>query len=114
MQEESPRKPPTRRPRTDSSADQAFRDLATLLSALSSVDTGEGAAINKKLAPLLDAASPFRPSALEIQGLVALKSGNSTLARQTFQQLADDITAPPGLRQRATQILTWISEQGGA
>jgi hypothetical protein len=98
----------------DSSADQAFRDLATLLSALSSVDTGEGAAINKKLAPLLDAASPFRPSALEIQGLVALKSGNSTLARQTFQQLADDITAPPGLRQRATQILTWISEQGGA
>lgn len=98
----------------DSSADEAFRDLATLLSALASVDTGDGAAINKKLAPLLDASSPFRPSALEIQGLVALKSGNSTLARQTFQQLADDITAPPGLRQRATQILTWIGEQGGA
>ncbi len=98
----------------DSSADQAFRDLATLLSALASVDTGDGAAINKKLEPLLAEGSSFRPSAMEIQGLVALKSGNATLARQTFQKLADDITAPPGLRQRATQILTWIGEQGGA
>ena len=98
----------------DSGADQAFRDLATLLSALASVDTGNAADINKKLEPLLADGAAFRPSAMEVQGLVALKSGNSTLARQTFQKLADDITAPPGLRQRATQILTWIGEQGGA
>ena len=98
----------------DDSADKPFRDLAILLSAMASVDKGDGAAIDKKLQPLLVAGSAFRPSAMEIQGLLALKGGNLTAARQVFQQLADDTATPSGLRQRATQILTWIGEQGGA
>ncbi|HEY2890987.1 MAG TPA: tetratricopeptide repeat protein [Dongiaceae bacterium] len=98
----------------DDSADKPFRDLATLLSAMASVDKGDGAAIDKKLQPLLAPGSAFRPSAMEIQGLLALKGGNLSAARQVFQQLADDTTTPSGLRQRATQILTWIGEQGGA
>ena len=94
----------------DTSADQPFRDLATLLSALAGVDTGNAAAIDKKLQPLLSDTSAFRSSAMEIEGLLQLKAGNYAGARKTYQQLADDITAPPGLRQRATQILAWIGE----
>ena len=94
----------------DGDAEQPFRDLATLLSALASVDTGDAAAIDKKLQPLLAATSAFRPSAMEIEGLLQLKAGNYVAAHKTYQQIADDVTAPPSLRQRATQILAWIGE----
>lgn len=98
----------------DSAASPAFRDLATILSALATIDTADPAGIDKKLQPLLAAGQAFRPSALEVEGLLALKVGDLKTAKQTFQELADDTTAPGGLRQRATQILSWIGEQGGA
>ncbi len=98
----------------DGDVDQPFRDLATILSALNTLDTADPSLIEKKLQPLLAANAPFRPSALELEGLLALKVGDFKTAKQTFQELADDIAAPGGLRQRATQILAWIGEQGGA
>jgi hypothetical protein len=98
----------------DGDASPAFRDLAVVLWGLASIDRADPATIDKKLQPLTAAGAPFRPSALELVGLVALKTGDLKMARQTFQALADDTTAPAGLRQRATQILTWIGEQGGA
>jgi hypothetical protein len=98
----------------DDGAGQPFRDLATILSALTTIDTADPSVIDKKLRPLLAAGSPFRPSALELEGLLALKVGDSKTAKKTFQELADDAAAPVGLRQRATQILAWIGEQGGA
>ena len=97
----------------DDGVGQAFRDLATILSALTTLDTAEPSVMNKKLQPLLAAGSPFRPSALELEGLLAVKVGDFKTAKQTFQELADDANAPGGLRQRATQILAWIGEQGG-
>jgi hypothetical protein len=98
----------------DGDVQQPFRDLATILSALTSIDTAAASAIDKRIQPLLAPGSAFRPSALELEGLLALKQGDSKAAKKTFQELADDTTAPSGLRQRATQILTWIDEQGGA
>jgi len=98
----------------DGDIQQPFRDLATILSALTNIDTAAAAATDKKIQPLLAPGSAFRPSALELEGLLALKQGDSKAAKKTFQELADDTTAPGGLRQRATQILTWIDEQGGA
>jgi hypothetical protein len=97
----------------DGDEGQAFRDLATILSALTTLNTADPSAIDKKLQPLLAADAPFRPSALELEGLLALKVGDLKTAKQTFQELADDAGAPSGLRQRATQILAWIGEQGG-
>jgi hypothetical protein len=96
----------------DSTVSQAFRDLATILSALASLDSADPQAIDKKVQPLMAQGSAFRPSALEIEGLVALKVGDAKTAKQTFQELADDPNAPSAMRQRATQILTWIGEQG--
>jgi hypothetical protein len=98
----------------DGSLDQAFRDLATVLWASTSIDTADPAALGKKLQPLLAPASAFRPSALELTGLAALKAGDTKTAQQTFQELSDDAAAPAALRRRATQILTWIGEQGGS
>ncbi len=98
----------------DDGIQRPFRDLATILSAVTTFDRAESSAIDKKLQPLTAQGAPFRPSALELEGLLAIKRGDYKAAKQTFQQLADDPNAPGGLRQRATQILAWIGEQGGA
>jgi len=98
----------------DSSAGRPFQDLAKVLSVTASLDTGDPAALRQKLQPLLAEDQPFRPSALELQGLLALRQGDFKGARQSFRSLSDDATAPPGMRQRATQILAWIGERGGA
>ena len=48
---------------------------------------------------------------LEIEGLLQMKAGNYVAAHKSpISRLADDVTAPTSLRQRATQILAWIGE----
>jgi hypothetical protein len=98
---------------SDSHVDRPFQDLATVLSALVTFDKADPATLDKKLAPLSAEGAAFRPSALELRGLLAVKRGDFKTGKQYFQQLADDITAPGGLRQRATQILAWLGERGG-
>jgi hypothetical protein len=98
----------------DGDAEKPFRDLATMLSALVGFDRADPAALDKKLTPLAAEGSAFRPSALELRGLIAIKRGDFKAAKTYFQAIADDSTAPGGLRQRATQILAWVGERGGA
>ena len=98
----------------DSGASRPFRDLATILSVMVSLDKGDPAALKQRLQPLAAPDQPFHPSAVEMEGLLALRQGDFKAAKQSFRSLADDATAPTGLRQRATQILAWIGERGGA
>jgi len=98
----------------DSDAGKPFRDLASLLSALVGFDQADPAALDRKLEPLAAEGSAFRPSALELRGLIAIRRGDFKAAKTYFQAIADDSTAPGGLRQRATQILAWVGERGGA
>jgi len=98
----------------DSDAGKPFRDLATLLSALVGFDQADPAALDRRLEPLAATGSAFRPSAMELRGLLAIRRGDFKAAKVYFQAIADDGSAPGGLRQRATQILAWIGERGGA
>ena len=98
----------------DSGASRPFRDLATILSVMISLDKGDPAALKQRLQPLAAPDQPFHPSAVELEGLLALRQGDFKAAKQNFRSLADDAMAPTGLRQRATQILAWIGERGGA
>jgi hypothetical protein len=98
----------------DDSVGRPFRDLATILSATVSLDTADPAALSRTLQPLAAPGQAFRPSALELQGLLALRKGDFKAAKQSFRSLADAPDAPRGMRQRATQILAWIGERGGA
>jgi hypothetical protein len=98
----------------DGSLASPYRDLASILSVLVSLDGGDPAILARKLQPLAAAGQPFRPSAIELQGLLALRQGDFKAAKASFSSLADDPGAPSGLRQRATQILAWIGERGGA
>lgn len=92
----------------DSSARRPFRDLATVLSVLISLDSGDPASLRHTLEPLTAQDQPFRPSAQELLGLLALRQGDFAAAKKQFRLLADDPAAPSGMRRRATQILAWI------
>ena len=97
----------------DGSADPAFRGLATILSAMIGLEGPDPAAVVKKLQPLAAEGQPFRPSALELLGYVAIGQGDFKTAKSHFRAIADDMAAPTGLRQRATQVLAWIGDRGG-
>lgn len=94
----------------DSGVDGLYRDLATLLAIMHTVDGGEPEAMRARLTPLLAADGVWRHSARELSGALALRTGDRELAKTEFQRLADDLLAPPGARARATEILQILGD----
>lgn len=94
---------------SDASNPQMYRDLATLFAARYTFDKDPKAAL-ERLKPLTDAANPWHPSALELTALVQLKLGDKDAAQKTYQALADDLTAPSGLRARAAEMVAAIGQ----
>lgn len=94
----------------DASIDPTFRDLATILSAQYGLARGDPHAIIRRLQSLVDSAGAWRPSALELTALAQLKAGDKAAARANFQRLADDGTAPRGMRTRATEMVATLAQ----
>ena len=90
----------------DSGAGRPLRDAASLLAVMQQLETGDPAALQARLEPLAQPGQAYRPLALELSALLALRNNDRAAARQYFQQVADDLTAPSGSRTRATQMLT--------
>ncbi|MCW3477026.1 tetratricopeptide repeat protein [Limobrevibacterium gyesilva] len=89
----------------DNSADKLLRDLARLQWALHQIDAGDPAAVEQHLAPLTTPGNPWHALAEEAQALLALRQGNNDAARDTLKRLAQDVTAPDGVRGRANGLL---------
>lgn len=89
----------------DTGAPAILRDLALLLKAMRLLDSGDPAALTASLEPLTAPANPWRFSARELIGLLALKSGNQAQATEVFSRLADDQSAPAALRARAAELV---------
>jgi hypothetical protein len=87
-----------------SDADPAYRNLAVLLSVMQQVEAGEPAALRARLAPLTGEDSPYRFTARELDGLLAVRAGDAKSAAEQFQRLADDPQAPAGVRSRAAEL----------
>ncbi len=62
------------------------------------------------LEPLFAAGNGFRPLAMELDAILALREGDREKARQLYTEIADNLTAPPGLRSRAAQVLASLGE----
>ena len=90
----------------DSGVNSVVRDLARLYSVMARLDDGDPAALNGELAPLAADGSPWRASAREMQGLLALRQKDTAKAREIFEALSKDPTSPPGVRSRADQLLS--------
>ncbi len=89
----------------NSSGPTLYRDLAVLKLALLSLDTGDLAALESRVAPLSAISNPWHFSATEILALLAQKKGDARQAGLLYKQLADDLQAPPGIRARAAEML---------
>ncbi len=89
----------------DSSVDRVYRDLAVLLSVTHQADDGDPATLTDRLADLNDGTNPWRFSAKELLGVIAIRSGDTQRARELFAELSGDLDAPPGVRARAAELL---------
>jgi hypothetical protein len=93
----------------DGSVDKIYRDLATLLAALHEMHSADPKAIIAEIAGLTGPDNAWRPSALEITALAHLRAGERNEARDIYKGLADDLTAPQGLRARAAEMSAALS-----
>ena len=89
----------------DSTVDTAYRQLGDLLSVQMQLDSGDAAALSLRLAPLTEERAPWRFSALEEQGYLAIRAGDKAKARQIFTDLSQDTRAPHSMGLRATDVL---------
>ncbi|MBO1075704.1 tetratricopeptide repeat protein [Roseomonas marmotae] len=92
----------------DSSVPKLYRDLASLMWALHGLDSHDPAALDSRLAPLVGGA--WGASARELQALVAVRRGQPAEAKKNLEALANDVTAPQGVRERAGRV---AAELGG-
>jgi hypothetical protein len=88
----------------DTAADPIYRDLASLMWVLRSMDTAEPAVLTARLAPLVRPDAPFSASARELAALVQIKAGQRDEARRALEALAGDVTAPQPIRDRAGRV----------
>lgn len=89
---------------SDKDADPLYRDLASLLWVMRSLDQADPALLTARITPLTRPDSAWNASAREIAALIVLRSGRREEARQAFLALAADVTAPRGVRERAQRL----------
>jgi hypothetical protein len=87
-----------------SGTDPEFRDLAVLLSAAQLLADGDAAAASERLQKLTANGNPWRASALDLAAAAKLKAGDPSGALAIYKELADDLSAPQGLRARAAEM----------
>jgi hypothetical protein len=57
-----------------------------------------------RLAPMTSSGNPWRSTALELTAAARLKAGDKSGALEVYKALADDLTAPQGMRARAAEM----------
>jgi hypothetical protein len=87
-----------------------YRDLATLFSVLHQIETGNPVELQARLTPLAAEGSPWRHTARELAALLAAKAGDRATARNLYSQLADDSSAPAGVRNRAADLSAFYAD----
>ena len=86
-----------------------LRNVATLMAALHEIDNADPARIEQQLAALTDSGSPWRHSALELVAIAAARAGDAPKAREYYTRIADDPSAPAGLRARASEMIAALA-----
>lgn len=98
----------------DTSAPQAIRDLANLRAAFILVDTGTYEQVAAKAEIMAVQGHMLANSAREALGLSAYKAGNMKQAKQWFEQITGDQSAPRNVANRAQIMLDNIASSGKA
>ena len=92
-------------------APKSLRQIAVLVWAYHGLDAGAApAAMIGRLTPLTGAQVPWRFLALELTAYYHEKSGKRAAARQIFERLAKDNSAPESMRSRARDMLILLGK----
>lgn len=94
----------------DPQADHAFRQLADLLSVQQQIDVGDVTVLQKRLQPLMAEKEPWRFSAMEYGGYLAIRAGDKAKATEIFTALSQDAGVPASLSARAADMLRLLAE----
>jgi hypothetical protein len=89
---------------------QVANDVAVLQSVLHQIDNGDPATLDARLKPLAAPDNPWHALAEEAQAMIDLRQGHNDAARDTLKRLAQDVTAPDGVRGRANGLLARLGE----
>ena len=89
----------------DAGAPSILRDLAKVRSVATRLETVDLAELEPLLDSVTGAGNPWRPLALELKGVLAVKIGDVAAAREIFAGLADAAETPTGMRARAAEVL---------
>ncbi|MBU6498787.1 MAG: tetratricopeptide repeat protein [Rhodospirillales bacterium] len=92
----------------DAAADTLLRGLASLEWCMMQLESGDPAALAARLAPLAALGNPWHALAQEQQALLDLRLKKTDAARALFKALAQDTTAPDGVRGRANGLLAQL------
>ena len=95
---------------SDTKAEPAFRQLADLYSVQMQMDSGDPVTLQQRLQPLLADNAPWRFTAMEDIGFLALRAGDKAKAKQMFTELSQNAGAPPTLASRAGDMVRFIGE----
>ena len=90
---------------SDNQANLRYRELSVLLAAEHLLDSAPPQEVMQRLAALVSGDGPWRSLAVELTGLAQIKAGRIDTARQIFDDLRRDLTAPSGVRARAQELL---------
>jgi hypothetical protein len=90
---------------SDSSIDPLLRDLASLLWAQHQIDSADPSLLESRLKALAAPTNAWHALADEQLALLDLRQGKMDQARTTLRRLAQDTTAPSGVRGRAGALL---------
>jgi hypothetical protein len=97
---------------TDNGVAKSLREAAIIFSVSRQLDIGDIAHndLENRLKPLINEKGPWRHSALELSGLLALQTGDLLSTRKMFSEISDDPEASSNMRTRASQILAAIGK----
>lgn len=90
---------------SDSAADKLLRDLASLLWSSRQLDTADSSLLEARLRPLAMPGGAWRALAREQLALLALRQQKTDDAKAELLRLAEDTTAPAGVRGRSRALL---------
>ena len=89
---------------SDGSIPPLYQQAAQLMAVMNAPDDSDTAALQERLAPLVDA-DPWQPLALELSAALHLKAGDRATAIATLETLIDLAETPNELRQRASRLV---------
>jgi hypothetical protein len=90
--------------------DQSFRDIATILYVLNSLNNESKDDLLKKIIPL-ENSEIWKSSALELKGYIYLRNNEIAKAVEAFETISKLPSKPGGLSQRAKNLINLLKEK---